>query len=58
MLALGPGDEMTIVADPEHRRIILIPAESALPGVAPDFLAQVDRFIERYRPALEELARE
>jgi hypothetical protein len=50
--------EVTVVADPEHRWIVVAPAEETLPGVRPDFLDRVDRFIERYQPALETLARE
>jgi putative addiction module antidote len=52
------GDEVTVVADPEQRQIIITPAGAALPGVRPGFLDRVDRFIEQYRPALETLAKE
>ena len=52
------GDEVTVTADPENRWIVVSPAEEALPGVRPDFLDRVDRFIERYQPALETLAEE
>jgi len=55
---LDLGDLVTVVADPESRRIIITPAESSLPGVRPEFLKRVDRFIDRYRPALERLAEE
>lgn len=57
-VGLAPGDEVTVTADPERQQIIVAPAAPTLPGVRPDFLDQVDRFIERYRPALEALARE
>jgi len=57
-IGLELGDEVTVTADPEHRWIVVAPAEEALPGVRPDFLDRVDRFIERYKPALETLARE
>jgi putative addiction module antidote len=50
------GDEVTVTVDPERTRIILTPA--TLPGVRPDFLDRVDRFIEEYEPALETLAEE
>lgn len=53
---LAIGDEVTITVDPEHSRIVLTPA--TLPGVRPDFLERVDRFIERYEPALKTLAEE
>ncbi|MFN2231323.1 MAG: AbrB/MazE/SpoVT family DNA-binding domain-containing protein [Anaerolineae bacterium] len=52
------GDEVTVVANPEQRQIIITPAGAALPGVRPGFLDHVDRFIEQYRPALETLAKE
>ena len=55
-VGLALGDEVTVIADPEHNRIIITP--SALPGVRPDLLDRVDRFIADYRPALETLARE
>jgi putative addiction module antidote len=55
-VGLGLGDEVTVVADSEHGRIIIAP--STLPGVRPDFMERVDRFIENYRPALETLAQE
>jgi putative addiction module antidote len=55
-IGLGVGDEVIVVADPEHSRIIITP--STLPGVRPGFLERVDRFIENYRPALETLAQE
>lgn len=57
-LGLGLGDEVVIVADPEQSRIIITPARPTLPGVRPDFLERVDRFIEQHRPVLETLAQE
>ena len=56
-VGLGLGDEVTVVADPEQRRLIITPA-TPLPGVRADFLERVDRFIDRYRPALDTLAEE
>ncbi len=50
------GDEVTVTVDPERSQIILAPA--TLPGVRPGFLARVDRFIERYEPALKALTEE
>lgn len=55
-IGLQLGDEVTVTADPENGRIIITPA--TLPGVRPDFLERVDRFIDNYRPALEKLAQE
>ena len=57
-VGLNPGDEVTVTADPEHRWIVVAPAQETLPGVRPGFLDQVDRFITRYQPALETLAEE
>jgi hypothetical protein len=57
-VGLDLGDEVTVTADPERQWIIVAPAEPALPGVRPDFLDRVDRFIDRYRPALDTLAKE
>ena len=50
-LGLELGDEVTVTVDPERERIVLTPA--ALPGVRPGFPNRVDRFIERYQPALQ-----
>lgn len=47
-----------VIAEPEQGRIVITPARATLPGVRPDFLERVDRFIERYRSALETLAQE
>ena len=55
-VGLELGDEVTVTVDQEHARIILTPA--ALPGVRPGFLDRVDRFVERYQPALKALAEE
>jgi antitoxin MazE len=57
LVGLELGDSVTVVADPEQRQIIIAPVEASLPGVRPDFLDRVDRFIDRYRPALETLAK-
>ena len=57
-IGLALGDKVTVTADTTQHRIIVTPAAPALPGVRPGFLEDVDRFIEQYRPALEQLARE
>ena len=57
-VGLALGDEVTVVPDPGQRRIIITPATPRLPGVRLGFIEQVDRFIQRYRPALETLAQE
>jgi len=55
-LNLDAGDEVNIIADPEQQRIVITPLQATLPGVRSDFLEKVDRFIDRYQPALEKLA--
>jgi putative addiction module antidote len=57
-VGLELGDPVTVLADPNQRQIIIMPAGMSLPGVRPGFLERVDRFIETYRPALERLAKE
>jgi putative addiction module antidote len=58
VLGLQAGDEVTVTADLDMQRIIIMPAAPELPDVREDLLQQVDRFIHRYRPALEKLASE
>ena len=57
-MGLQTGDEVTVTADLDLQRIIIMPAAPELPDVREDLLEQVDRFIHRYRPALEKLASE
>jgi bifunctional DNA-binding transcriptional regulator/antitoxin component of YhaV-PrlF toxin-antitoxin module len=58
VVGLRTGDAVTVTADVERQRIIIAPAVPELPDVREDLLEQVDRFIQRYRPALEKLASE
>lgn len=58
VLNLDAGDEVLITADPEGGRIVITPVQRSLANVEADFLEQVDRFIDRYAPALERLADE
>jgi antitoxin MazE len=58
MMGLQTGDEVTVTADLDLQRIIIMPAAPELRDVREDLLEQVDRFIHRYRPALEKLASE
>lgn len=58
VVGLRTGDEVTVTADVERQRIIITPAASELPDVREGLLEQVDRFIQRYHPALEKLASE
>ena len=58
VVGLQTGDEVTVTADLDLRWIIIMPTAPELPDVREDLLEQVDRFIHRYRPALEKLASE
>jgi putative addiction module antidote len=58
VMGLQPGDEVTVTADLDRHQIVIVPAVPRLPDVREDLLEQVDRFIQRYRPALEKLASE
>ena len=53
-LALDAGDRVTVTADVDRRRIVITPVDPA-PTVRSGFLDDVDRFIDRYRPALDKL---
>ena len=57
-VGLALGDSVSVTVDPGAKQIIRTPVEASLPGVRPDLLERVDRFIEQYRPALETLAKE
>jgi putative addiction module antidote len=57
-VGLALGDSVAVTADPRLKQIIITPVEASLPGVRPDLLERVDRFIEQYRPALETLAKD
>ncbi len=54
-LELEPGDEVTIVADPERRRIVVTPTGTAGAGERLEGRARLGELIERYAPALERL---
>ena len=57
-LKLAVGSEVGVVLDEEHGRIVIEPVRMAeFPeGVDLEFAAQVNDFIEQYRPALKKLA--
>lgn len=58
-LDIREGSQVEIAYDREHQRIIINPVlgELAEAGVDQEFAQQVDDFIDKYRPALEELAK-
>jgi putative addiction module antidote len=56
-LGLGEGSEVVVEVDRDEGRIVIYPSEIEIKGVDKHFARQVDEFIETYRPALEELAR-
>ena len=57
LLGLGEGSEVVVEVDRDEGRILIYPSEIELQGVDKEFARQVEEFIEAYRPALEELAR-
>ncbi len=58
-LGLVEGADVTVELDRENRRIVITPVGNPLAefGINEEFNRQLQSFIERYRPALEELAR-
>lgn len=56
-LNLEEGSDVLLELDPDNHQLILKPEYQAVPGVDEEFARQVSEFIEKYRPALEALAR-
>jgi putative addiction module antidote len=56
LLGLEPGDEVNVVADAEHRRVIVTPTGARRPGGSLEVRERLGEFIARYGPALERLA--
>lgn len=58
-LELAVGSEVSITLDEPHGRILIQPLRRPRTpkGLNRNFVNQVNEFIERYRPALEELAK-
>jgi antitoxin component of MazEF toxin-antitoxin module len=58
-LGIHNGTEIEVDLDRKNHQVILKPVEIPLviPGVDEIFALQVAEFIERYRPAMEELAK-
>jgi putative addiction module antidote len=57
-LGIQEGADITVELDREHRQIIIRPMTPAIAGsIDEEFARQVADFIEKYRPALEALAK-
>jgi len=56
-LGLSDDAEVSVTVDPKQNQIIITPAMASLPDIDSEFAQQVSEFIDRYRPALEALAR-
>jgi antitoxin MazE len=56
-LGLQEGSKVWVTVDEERGRIIIEPLRASLADIDPAFARQLDDFIDRYRPALEALAR-
>lgn len=56
-LGLREGSEVVVEVDRDEGRILIYPSEIEIEGVDKEFARQTEEFIERYRPALEELAK-
>lgn len=57
-LKLAVGSEVDVQVDEENGRIVIVPVKPAAyaEGVDEAFAAQVNDFIEQYKPALKKLA--
>lgn len=56
-LGLTEGSEVSVELDREQRQLVLAPVADETGEVDAVFARQVSAFIERYRPALEALAK-
>lgn len=57
-LGLEEGSQVNVFVDENSGRIVIEPLRSSLADdIDPAFAGQLDDFIERYRPALEALAK-
>jgi antitoxin MazE len=56
-LGITEGSEVTVELDREQQQLIIAPARPEVSLIDEDFARQVSEFIERYRPALEALAK-
>lgn len=58
-LGVEQGSEISLELDRENRQLVITPIASSLVEVGIDegFAHQIDDFIDKYRPALEKLAK-
>jgi antitoxin MazE len=57
-LQISEGEDVSVELDSQQRQIVISLVEKAIPtGIDEAFARQVDDFIEKYRPALEALAK-
>ena len=57
-LQLSEGEDVSVELDSQQRQIVISPVEKSVPTRIDEvFAKQVDDFIEKYRPALEALAK-
>jgi len=56
-LQLAEGEDASVELDAEHGRIVIAPSTTDAEAVEAEFAKQVADFIERYRPALDALAK-
>jgi len=57
LLGVGEGSEVYIELDREEKRVFILPTNPEIEGIDEEFARQVNEFIEKYRPALEALAK-
>jgi antitoxin MazE len=59
LLGVSEGSEVSVDLDRQKKQVVISPVEEplAVAGVDEAFAQQVAEFIDRYRPALEALAR-
>ena len=57
-LQISEGEDVSVELDLQQRQILISPVEKTIStGIDEAFAKQVDDFIEKYRPALEALAK-
>jgi putative addiction module antidote len=56
-LGLREGSEVEVIADDDRGAILVLPIEPPQQELSAEFVERVDRFIARYRVALDSLAR-